>query len=110
MWPNNGFQGHGGFQQYQAKFHQGQETYQQNYNDDGYIPFSPVTFGQQYFQKQPQIQEIQYNDGTASSEQSTPGEYQPEVGLYNEGAFNHNLLASSDGPVSIVVYGAFFLQ
>jgi hypothetical protein len=94
MWPNNGFQGHGDFQQ-------GQGNFQQNYSDDGYIPFSPVPFAQQYFQNLTPSQGMPYND-FANSEQSTPGEFQPEVGLYNEDAFAHNQFRGSDGPVSIV--------
>jgi len=92
MWPNNGFQGHGDFQQ-------GQGNFQQNYSDDGYIPFSPVAFGQQYFQNLRPSQ-MPYKD-LANSEQSTPGEFQPEVGLYNEEAFAHTQFRGSD-PVSIV--------
>jgi hypothetical protein len=94
MWPNNGFQGHGDFQQ-------GQGNFQQNYSDDGYIPFSPVAFGQQYFQNLRPSQGMPYND-LANSGQSTPGEFQPEVGLYNEEAFVHNQFHGSDYPVSIV--------
>ena len=94
MWPNNGFQGHGDFQQ-------GQGNFQQNYSDDGYIPFSPVAFGQQYFQNLGPSQGMPYND-LANSGQSTPGEFQPEVGLYNEEAFTHNQFRGSDCPVSRV--------
>jgi len=94
MWPSNSFQGH-------ADFQQGQGNFQQNYSDDGYIPFSPVPFGQQYFQNLTPSQGMPYND-LVNSEQSTPGEFQPEVGLYNEDTFVHNQFRDSDGPVSIV--------
>jgi hypothetical protein len=94
MWPNNGFQGHGDFQQ-------GQGNFQQNYSDDGYISFSPIQLGQQYFQNPRPSQGIPYND-LSNSEQSTPGEFQPEVGLYNEESFAHSQFRGSNGPVSIV--------
>jgi hypothetical protein len=90
MWPNNGYQGHGDFQQ---------GNFQQSYSDDGYIPFSPVAFGQQYFPNMRSSQGMQYSD-LANSGQSTPGEFQPEVGLYNEEAFAQNQFRGSAGPVS----------
>lgn len=93
MWPNTGFQGQGDFQKGHGNFHQ-------NYSDDGYIPFSPVQLGQQYFPNLRPSQGVPYND-LVHSEQSTPGEFQPEVGLYNEEAFVQNMFHGSNGPVSI---------
>lgn len=95
MWSNNGYQDHGAFQQ---------GNFQQNYSDDGYIPFSPAPFGQ-YFQNIGPTQGIQYGD-LANSEQSTPGEFQSEVGLYNEEAFAQNHFRGSDGSVSILTVEA----
>jgi hypothetical protein len=92
MWSNNGFQGHEDFQQ-------GHGNFQQNYSDDGYIPFSKVQLGQQYFPNLRSSQGIPYNDHI-NSEQSTPGDFQPEIGLYNEVAFAHSQFRGSNGPVS----------
>lgn len=101
MWSNNGYQGHGDFQQ---------GNFQQNYSDDGYIPFSPVAFGQQYFQNKRPSQGMQYNDLT-NSEQSTPGEFQPEVGLFNEDAFAQNQFrGGSVGPVSTAILEKWLLN
>ena len=94
MWPSNSFQGHGDFQPDQGSI-------QQNYQDDGYIPFSPVPFGQQYIQNLRPSQRIPYTD-LIHSEQSTPSEFQSEVGLYNEDALAHEQFRGSNGPVSIM--------
>lgn len=42
-----------------------------------------------------------YND-LSNSEQSTPSEFQPEVGLYDEDSFAQSQYGGSNGPVSIV--------
>jgi hypothetical protein len=103
MWNNSGFHGLGNFQQGQTDFHLGQENYQQNFQDDGYIPFSSAPFGQQYFPQQQPLDGIQYNNTSLYTEQSTPCGYEPEIGLYNEGSVAHNQIVSSDGPVSIIL-------
>jgi hypothetical protein len=94
MWNNNGFPG-------QDNFQQGQGNFQQNYADDGYIPFSPMNPGQPYFQ---------YNSPALGSQQSTPGEYSPEIGLYNGGAFVHNQFPNSDGSVSMIEIWLFHIM
>ena len=104
MWNNNGFHGQGNFQQ-------GQGNFQQNFAaDDGYIPFSPVTPGQPYFQQQRQYYGMEYNSPAAGSQQSTEGEYSPEVGLYSDGSFVQNQFNGSDGPVSMIETGYRYLK
>jgi hypothetical protein len=45
---------------------------------------------------------MQYND-LSNSEQSTPGEFQPKINLYEEEAFSNGQFHGSTGPVSMVV-------
>jgi hypothetical protein len=88
MRPNNSFHGHGSFQHSQGSL-------QQSYPDDSFIPFSPVTSNQQYFQQQAPPQAKQYDEDDFMT-----GDYQPEVGLYDETAFLKNQYLSSDSLVS----------
>ena len=74
MWPNNGFGNNGDFQS--------------NFNQDDYPP-SPFGGhpGQQYFPQLPfPTNMMQYEGG--NGEGFMNNEFQPEVGLYNEGAFS----------------------
>jgi YTH domain-containing protein 1 len=91
MWPNNGFGSNG---QFQNNF---------NNQDD----YSPASFGTgvgpsgpgQYFPQQPHNPAmIQYDENG-----NVIGDFEPEVGLYNEGPFFHNQFLSPQNPQVRVV-------
>ncbi|KAL2075838.1 hypothetical protein VTL71DRAFT_781 [Oculimacula yallundae] len=79
MWPNNNAFGTNG-------------QFQNNFNQDGYPP-SPFAGqaipGQQYFAQQPNM--MQFEDGNSEG-------FQPEVGLFNSGAYSQNQFTSSGPP------------
>jgi len=93
MWQNNGNNG----------------PFQNNFNQDNF-PQQPINGsnrpGQQFFQPQP-LQPMDFNNG----EDYTDGDFRPEVGLFNNGAFlqNQSQHARSQAHVSVVEKTNHFL-
>jgi hypothetical protein len=91
MWQNNGFGSNG---QFQNGFNN-----QENYPPSpfGASPGPPLA-GQQYFPNQ-QIM-MHYED--TNGEDFMSNDFQPEVGLYNEGAFMQNQFINTNSQVCFV--------
>lgn len=105
MWQNSGFHGHGNYQQPPQTFEQieqSQENYQQAHGGgDGFIPFSPVPPGPEWFSQQLHSDLLPY--GAGFGEQASPVEVLPEADVYNTSAFMHNQFIASDGQVSTII-------
>ena len=85
MWPNNGFGNNGDFLN--------------NFkNQDDYpSPFGAGPAAQQYFPQLPFQQDMMQFEG-GNRERIMNNDFQPEVGLYNEGAFSQNHFANVANP------------
>jgi hypothetical protein len=96
MWQNNGFGNNG---QFQNGFNS-----QESYPPSPFGPSSgPPLAGQQYFPNQQNL--MQYED--ANGEGFINNDFQPEVGLYNEGAFMQNQFINANTQVCFVEPGHY---